>query len=184
MVEEMYKEEFGDSEMMSSNLSSEGTTPKAARDNLQMCDNKGEESHDNMKTMMNTSTTTEFDAVHGETVAMHSGLSKLQGDPRPNMNNNNTLYHNGDACLMPSAPASYDLSELGSFPVGGHVSLALELRNCETDEFSMSDNGLNKRRSQTMDPSSENDLIDYHFTDTGKQQNRFSNPHLLHEFVV
>ncbi|KAF7829629.1 BEL1-like homeodomain protein 7 [Senna tora] len=169
MVEEMYKEEFGDSEMMSSNLSSEGT-PKAVRDNVQMSDNRGEESQDNIKT-------TEFDATHGETV-MHSGITKLQGDQRPNMNN--TFYssgpiptnHNGDACLMPSAPASYDLSELGSFPVGGHVSLALELRNCETNEFAMPDN---KRRNQTLDPSPENDLIDYHFTDSGKQQNRRSN---------
>lgn len=196
----MYKEEFGDSEMMSCNLSSE-CTPRVPRDNnVQMSDNKGEESQENSKTANATvqhqqgqlhelkldhSSTSEFDTVHGETV-MHSGITKLQGDQRPNMNN--TLYstnHNGgDACLLPPPPASYDLSELGSFPVGGHVSLALELRNCETDEFAMSDSGLNKRRNQTLDSSPETDLIDYHFTDPGKQQNRFSNPHLLHEFVV
>ncbi|KAK4276548.1 hypothetical protein QN277_014684 [Acacia crassicarpa] len=194
MVEEMYKEEFGDSEMASCNLSSE-STPQAPRDN------KGEESQDNVKAATNVqqgqlhelkldhSSATEFDTAHGEAV-MRSGIMKLQGDQRPNMNN--TLYssgpvptnHNGDGCLMPSDPASYDMSEFGSFPVGGHVSLALELRNCETEEFATSENGFNKQRNQTLDSSPENNLIDYHFTDSGKQQNRFSNPHLLHEFVV
>lgn len=195
MVEEMYKEEFGDSEMTSCNLSSE-STPQAPRDN------KGEESQDNVKAANNVQrgqlhefkldhgSATGFDNAHGGAI-MHSGIMKLQqGDQRPNMNN--TLYstgpmpanHNGDGCLMPSAPASYDFSELGSFPVGGHVSLALELRNCETEEFSGSDNRFNKQRHQTLDSSPEDNLIDYHFTDSGKQQNRFSNPHLLHEFVV
>ncbi|XP_028765977.1 BEL1-like homeodomain protein 7 [Neltuma alba] len=194
MVEEMYKEEFGDSEMASCNLSSE-STPQGPRDN------KGEESQGNVKAANNVpqgqlhelkldqSSATEFDTAHGEAV-MHSKIMKLQGEQRLNMNNNfysggpMPTNHNGDNCLMPSDTASYDLSELGSFQVGGHVSLALELRNCETEEFTASDNGFNKQRNQTLGSSPENNLIDYHFTDSGKQQNRFSNPHLMHEFVV
>lgn len=187
MVEEMYKEEFGDSEMASCNLSSE-STPQAPRDN------KGEDLQDNAKAANNVqqgqlhelkldhSSTSDFDAAHG--------IMKLQGDQRPNMNS--ALYsggpmptnHNADGCLMPSDPASYDISEFGNFPVGGHVSLSLELRNCETEEFATSDGGFNKQRNPTLDSTAENNLIDYHFTDSGKQQNRFSNTHLLHEFVV
>lgn len=65
------------------------------------------------------------------------------------------------------------------------ISLALELRNCESDGFGIVDDAMHKRRNQTLASSPETDLLDYHFTDSGKQQHsRFSNPHLMHEFVV
>ncbi|TKY75187.1 BEL homeodomain protein 7 [Spatholobus suberectus] len=163
MVEEMYKEEFGDSEM-NCNLSSENMVKEMDR------------------------------GVHAENVAMDSGTGKLQGNQNQrlsmNNNNNSNLYsistnqNGGDGSLMGSTHATYDLSELGNFTVGGHVSLALELRNCESDGFAMSDDAVHKRRNQTLASSPETDLLDYHFTDSGKQQHRFGNPHLLHEFVV
>ncbi|KAK7280699.1 hypothetical protein RJT34_25766 [Clitoria ternatea] len=203
MVEEMYKEEFGDSEM-SSNLLSENTL-KTPRDEVQVSDSKREESQDNLITVDNSvqqgqfhglnldhaPSTTEF-SDHGENF-MDSRITKMQGDQRFNMNNHNSPYssaplsinHNGtttEGCLMASPPATYDLSELGNI---GHVSLALELRNCESDGFGVSNDDMHKRRKKTLASSSpENDLLDYHFTDQGKQQNKFGNAHLLHEFVV
>lgn len=210
MVEEMYKEEFGDSEM-SCNLPS-GNMLKGKRDDAQASDNKGEESQDNLITVVDSvqqgqlhglksehasSSTAELDrgvqrSGHGEN-GMDCRARKMQCNQSFNMNNNNGLYssapiptnQNGDGSIMGSTtPATYDLSELGNFTVGGHVSLALELRNCESDGFAMSDDAIHKRRNQGLASSPETDLLDYHFTDSGKQQHRFSNPHLLHEFVV
>ena len=206
MVEEMYKEEFGDSEM-NCNLSSENNTVKGKRDDVQESDNinnnnnKWEESQDNLVTVdsVQVQPQAEMDrVVNVENVVMNSGTGKLQGDQnqqRLGLNNNNNSSSNfysistnengGDGGLMgTSTHATYDLSELGNFTVGSHVSLALELRNCENDGFAMSDDAIQKRRKQTLSSSPETDLLDYHFTDSGKQQHRFGNPHLLHEFVV
>nr|AFK40794.1 unknown [Medicago truncatula] len=87
------------------------------------------------------------------------------------------------------------LQELGNFTTvesGGHnnVSLALELRNCESDGLATSDDDAihkrhNNNNNQTLVSFSQStDLLDYHFTDSGKQQHMFGNTHLLHEFVV
>ncbi|KAK7321780.1 hypothetical protein VNO77_32712 [Canavalia gladiata] len=195
MVEEMYKEEFGDSEM-SSNLLSENTM-KAPRDDVQVSDNKREESQDNLITVESVqqgqvhglkldhaSSTSELD--RGIQSSDHHGENAM--DSRFNMNNISPyipMNHNDDGCLMTSTtPATYDLSELGNIGVGSHVSLALELRNCESDGFGVSNDDIHKRRKKTLASSPESDLLDYHFTDPGKQQNKFGNPHLLHEFVV
>ncbi|KAG5030604.1 hypothetical protein JHK85_014586 [Glycine max] len=200
MVEEMYKEEFGDSEM-NCNLSSENNTVKCKKDDLvQESDNinnnnKWEETQDNLVTVdsVQVQPQAELDrGVNVENVVMDSGTGKLQGDQnqqRLGMNNNNNFYsistNQNDGGLMGcSTHATYDLSELGNFTVGSHVSLALELRNCESDGFAMSDDAIRKRRNQALASSPETDLLDYHFTDSGKQQHRFGNPHLLHEFVV
>ncbi|KAH1212006.1 BEL1-like homeodomain protein 10 [Glycine max] len=196
MVEEMYKEEFGDSEMSSNLLSSENTL-KAPRDDVQASDNKREESHDNLINVddsvqhhgLKLDHASELDrgiqsSDHGEN-AMDPRIGKLQGDQRFNMNNsnNNSPYY-GDGCVMASTPATYDLPELGNIAVDGHVSLALELRNCESQGFGVSNDDMHKRHKKTLASSPETDLLDYHFTDPGKQQNKFGNPHLLHEFVV
>jgi len=191
MVEEMYNEEFGDFEM-NCNLSSENTV-KGKRDDVQ-------ESDSNLVTVDNAQPQplAELDrGVNAENMVMNSGTEKLQGDQnlRLGMNNinsssNNNLHsistnpNGGYGSLIGSSHATYDLSELGNFTVGGHVSLALELRNCESDGFSMSEDAIHKRGNQTLASSPETDLLDYHFTDSGKQQHRFGNPHLLHEFVV
>ncbi|KAI4336841.1 hypothetical protein L6164_015321 [Bauhinia variegata] len=195
MVEEMYKEEFGNSEM-SCNLSSENR-PRTPRDDVQISDNKGEESEDNLISVdgvqggllkgskLDHTCTNEMDdravrmgiqsSGNGENVT-ESGSMKLRGEQRSNMKNGFyssgpiTTNQNGDGCVMAPTPATYDLSELGSFPVSGHVSLALELRNCENDGFAMSDDGIYKRHNQTLASSPENDLLDYHFSDQGKQQ--------------
>lgn len=183
MVEEMYKEEFGDSES-SSNLLSENT-PKAPRDDVQVSDNKREESQDKLVTVDGVQSSDHWTNV------MDSRIEKMQGDQRFNMNNSPysnapiSINQNADNCIMDSTPTTYDdLSELGNFAVGGHVSLALELRNSESDGFGVSNDDANKRRNQALASSPDTDLLDYHFADTGKQQHKFGNTHLLHEFVV
>ena len=172
MVEEMYKEEF----------------------DVQASDNKREESQDNLITVddsvqhhglkLDHADRGIQSSDHGEN-AMDPRIGKLQGDQRFNMNNsnNNSPYY-GDGCVMASTPATYDLPELGNIAVDGHVSLALELRNCESQGFGVSNDDMHKRHKKTLASSPETDLLDYHFTDPGKQQNKFGNPHLLHEFVV
>ncbi|RYR41156.1 hypothetical protein Ahy_A08g037552 isoform B [Arachis hypogaea] len=184
MVEEMYKEEFGDSDNISCNIPSEGIV-KRKRDDAEASDNKGEDdSQDNLVTIA--------DSVQQEGhFHKHTSCSVDE-------NNNNGVYSCGSIMGCSTSPAAYDFAELGNFTstMGGHVSLALELRNCERDGFGgMSDNdGIHKKRrnhnqglaSSSSSSSPETDhLLDYHFTDSGKQQHRFSsNPHLLHEFVV
>lgn len=205
MVEEMYKEEFGDSEM-SCNLSSENMLKGKRDDGVQASDDKWEESRDNLVTIddsvqpeqldgLNSDSTTEMNrGIHRGEHVMDSGTRKLEGNQRFSLYSSAPIpiNQNGDGSTMPSSatntatPATYDLSELGNFTVGGHVSLALELRNCESDGFAMSDDAtIHKRRNhQALASSPETDLLDYHFTDSGKQQHRLGNPHLLHEFVV
>ncbi|WJX15727.1 hypothetical protein P8452_05835 [Trifolium repens] len=212
MVEEMYKEEFGDSET-SSNLLSENTLKAPRDDDVRVWDDKREESQDKLTPIdsvqqgqiaglkldhasSSTSAATELDrGIQSNdhwTNMMDSRIGKMQGDQqRFNMNNSPysnapiSINQNGDGCIMDSTPTTYDdLSELSNFGVGGHVSLALELRNSESDGFGLSNDDINKRRNQTLASSSDTDLLDYHFTENGKQQHKFGNPHLLHEFVV
>ncbi|KAE9603556.1 hypothetical protein Lalb_Chr11g0062161 [Lupinus albus] len=84
-----------------------------------------------------------------------------------------------------STSATYDLSELGNFTVGGYASLALELMNRESGGFAMSNDTINKKHNHRELPSSsETDLLDYHFSDSEKQQHRFGNPHQLHHVFV
>lgn len=197
MVEEMYKEEFGASEI-SCNLSSENT-PKSPRDNFQVSDNKREESQDNSVTddsfqqrqlhglMSDHSSTAELDrGIQCSDYAENfMGSTKLLADQMFSMNNCfDSSNYNGNGYLMGSTPATYDLSELGNFPVGRHVSLALELRNRESDGLAMSDDGIHKIRHQTVASSPGTGLLDCHLTDPGKEQHRLGKSHLLHEFVV
>jgi len=196
MVEEIYKEEFGDSEM-SSNLFSSENPLKAPRDDVQSSDSKREDSLDNLRTVddsviqhhgLKLDHASELDRGIQSTDHRENGMDprigKLQGDQRFNINNSNSPYY-GEGCIIsPPPPATYDLSELGNIGVGGQVSLALELRNCESEGFGMSNDDMHRRRKKALTSSPEADLIDYHFTDQEKQQNKFGNPHLLHEFVV
>ncbi|CAL0332655.1 unnamed protein product [Lupinus luteus] len=181
MVEDMYKEEFGDSEMSSNNLLPENIPNKAPR--VPKSDNKMEESHVQHGQRHND---------QGEN-DMDSRIIKLQSDQRFNMNNNDPyssapiqLNQNGYDCTLmaSSTPATYDLPELGNFSSGGRVSLSLELRNRERNEFVVSNDDIDKRSNETLASSSDTDLLDYHFTDPEKQQHKFNDSHLLHEFVV
>lgn len=188
MVEEIYKEEFGDSEM-NCNFSSENTL-QGKRDYGQEINNKlEEESQDNVQIITSDhSVQASSTREHVEKNVIDCGNGKLHGNQRLSIKN-------GFYSQIDSDSATYDLTELGNFTTvdggGGHnnVSLALELRNCESDGLATSDDAIHKRHNnnnnQTLVSSSQStDLLDYHFTDSGKQQHMFGNTHLLHEFVV
>ncbi|XP_045805525.1 BEL1-like homeodomain protein 7 [Trifolium pratense] len=181
MVEEIYKEEFGDSEM-NCNFSSENNTLQGKRNYTQheIDEKSEEESQDNVQIITSDSvqgySTKE---QHVEKNVMDCGSGKLHCD------NERFSVKNGFYSEIGCDSATYDLSEL----CGGHnVSLALELRNCESDVLAISDDTIHKRHNNQIlassSSSSASDLQDYDFTDSGKQQHRFGNTHLLHEFVV
>lgn len=185
MVEEIYKEEFGDSEM-NCNFSSENTL-QGKRDYGHEINNKlEEESQDNVQIITSDhSVQASSTRERVEKNVIDCGNGKLHGNQRLSIKN-------GFYSQIDSDSATYDLIELGNFTTvdgGGHhnVSLALELRNCESDGLATSDDAIHKRHNnnQTLVSSSQStDLLDYHFTDSGKQQHMFGNTHLLHEFVV
>ncbi|KAJ0087024.1 hypothetical protein Patl1_09211 [Pistacia atlantica] len=170
MVEEMYKEEFGDPEVNFKTC--QDNAPKACSENSSAPEDRGEELRDSL-----TST---------------QGMMRLQNDQRPNMddhrlygsiplnqnsNNNNVLI--GDS-------GSYGISELSGLAVSNQVSLALGLRHHESDVFPPISTGTQIGGNDTIDsPVGHHDTVDYHCMDMGNnQQDRFSNPHLLHDFVV
>ncbi|CAK8569040.1 unnamed protein product [Lathyrus sativus] len=187
MVEEIYKEEFGDSEINYNN-SSENPLIKDKRDyNTQEI-----ESQDNVQII----TIDSVQACSTKEHVMDYESRKLHGG------NERFGAKNGFYSEIACDTATYDLSELG----GGHhhhqqqqqqqhVSLSLELRNCESDGLVISDDANHKRHNNnnninnqilsfSSSSSQSTDILDYHFTDSGKQQHRFGNTHLLHEFVV
>ncbi|XP_050267562.1 BEL1-like homeodomain protein 7 isoform X1 [Quercus robur] len=210
MVEEMYKEEFAESEMNSK--SSPESALNVPRDNSLASEDRGEELQDSV-------ISTTADSVHlgqaydsksvhipnveinGQSArigfessthrdnVLGSGIMKLQGNQRPKVDDHN-LYsdeiilpqQNGGGSLM-AAAATYDMSELGSFVDGSQVSLALELRHCENDGFPMS-GGANLRGNDTVTSSAGPESLDFQCMDLGKQHHRFNNPHMLHDFVV
>lgn len=210
MVEEMYKEEFGDLEANSK--SSLDDEPKACEENHFTSVNRLDELQDTM-----TSTATDCsqqaqvhdlkpnhipdsemkkpitrtvlqNGSHGHNIT-YSGIMKFQHDERPNMDDH-SLYpdeniqcdQHGDGSLMPAAVA-YDVSELSGFAVGSQVSLALGLQHHESDAFLMS-GGTHIRGNNIAASSVGHDTADYHCMDPGKEQERFGNSHLLHDFVV
>ncbi|XP_058785387.1 BEL1-like homeodomain protein 7 [Vicia villosa] len=187
MVEEIYKEEFGDSEINYNN-SSENHLIKGKRDYYYTQET---ESQDNVQTI----TIDSVQAYSTKEHAMDYESKKLHGGSNERFSVKNGFYSE-IACDT----ATYDLSEIG----GGHhhqhhqqqqqqhVSLSLELRNCENDGLATSQDANHKRHNNNNNiknnnqilSSSSSDIVDYHFTDSGKQQHRFGNTHLLHEFVV
>ncbi|KDP38560.1 hypothetical protein JCGZ_04485 [Jatropha curcas] len=210
MVEEIYKEEFADSEAISKSSLDDGK--KANGENHLASENRLDDFQDsvtssaadttcpvqvhNIKSdlipdieMNKTITTTvlQNDSI-GDNVT-DSGIKKHQlnqrsniGDHSPYPDKNIPYDQHVDHSFMPAA-LSYDISELSGFAIGSQVSLALGLQSHETDAFQISDG--NHIRSNNMAASSMGpDTMDYHCMDPGKQQERFGNSHLLHDFVI
>ncbi|KAK7825130.1 bel1-like homeodomain protein 7 [Quercus suber] len=154
MVEEMYKEEFAESEM---NKSSPESALNVPRDNSLASEDRGK--------------------------SCKTGNQRPKVDDH-NLYSDEIILpqQNGGGSLM-AAAATYDMSELGSFVDGSQVSLALELRHCENDGFPMS-GGANLRGNDTVTSSAGPESLDFQCMDLGKQHHRFNNPHMLHDFVV
>ncbi|KAJ9186527.1 hypothetical protein P3X46_002091 [Hevea brasiliensis] len=209
MVEEIYKEEFADSEAFSKSSLDDAT--KALGENHLVSENGLDELQDSVTSAAADSNhpgqvhdlrsycipDIEMNKPIGKTVRQNNSLgdvsnfriTKLQGNQRsdmeeqsPYLDKNVPVNQHGDETLMPAA-LSYDISELSGFAIGSQVSLALGLQHRESDAFSMS--GENHMRVNNVAPSSMGpDSMDYHCMDLGKQQDRFGNSHILHDFVV
>lgn len=207
MVEEIYKEEIGDSETKSK--SSPGSPSKEPRDDSWASEDKREELQETMistaaavgylgqlnnmtsdimrNVEMNGSTPRESfqKGVHGDDDADRE-IMKLQGDQSSNMDDHG-LYldefvptnQSGDGSFM---AATYHISELSDLGVGSQVSLALGLRHCESDVPSVPGGSL--IRGPDTAASVGPDTAEYHCMDSGNQRHRFGNPHLVHDFVV
>ncbi|XP_022769069.1 BEL1-like homeodomain protein 3 [Durio zibethinus] len=211
MIEEMYKEEFG--EMNSHFKSSLENAVKATRENSSASEDKGEELQESM-----TSKAADADNVQPGQV-QHTQLDhipdvelsrpiarsmfqniaigdtgsptrmKLQVGQMNNMESNNPYpdagiqsSQHGHGTLM-AGDAMYDLTELSGFSVGGQVSLALGLRHHENNVFPMSGE-TNIRGNNKVASSVGPETVDFHCMEPGNQQDRFGNPHILHDFVV
>ncbi|KAJ0025151.1 hypothetical protein Pint_09023 [Pistacia integerrima] len=202
MVEEMYKEEFGDPEVNFKTC--QDNAPKACSENSSAPEDRGEELRDSLTSTQVHDLKSDYipDAEmnkfmlrsvfqNGEN-GLNSGMMRLQNDQRPNMddhrlygsiplnqnsNNNNVLI--GDS-------GSYGISELSGLAVSNQVSLALGLRHHESDVFPPISTGTQIGGNGTIDsPVGHHDTVDYQCMDMGNnQQDRFGNPHLLHDFVV
>ncbi|KAK6916609.1 POX domain [Dillenia turbinata] len=166
MVEEMYKEEFGEAEL-DSNSSSENA-PRMIKPDLRASEDRGEDMQqsgnltatkgcsvvkfhisksehipDADMTGPGPTTGTGFRNGNCEETETEFGIVKLRGDLRPNL---------GDCSLIPeafvrsdggserfmAAAAAYDMSELGRFGSGSGVSLTLGLQRCEDGTLPMS----------------------------------------------
>ncbi|KAA8528684.1 hypothetical protein F0562_036039 [Nyssa sinensis] len=210
MVEEMYKEEFGDVEADSK--SSPEQAPKAARDKLWPSEDRGEELQESMtlttadgghlgqlNDLSNLTPdikmprcTARFgfqNVVHGDD-DIDSGMVKLQGDEGPNVydhslcpDKNIPPNQTGDGSLMVAVAATHDISETGGFAVGNQVSFALGLQHHEKDTVLMSGR-MQLRGDHTAASSMGTDRADYHFVDSVNQSHRLGNPNLLPDFVA
>uniref|UniRef100_A0A5B6ZP99 Putative BEL1-like homeodomain protein 7 n=1 Tax=Davidia involucrata TaxID=16924 RepID=A0A5B6ZP99_DAVIN len=156
MVEEMYKEEFGNLEADSK--SSPEQALEAARDKLWASEDRGEELQESVTStiadgghlgqfndsksdptpdtkMLGCTARLGFqNGAHGDD-DIDSGMVKLQRDQRPNVNDHSLRPDKiippnwtGDGGLM-AAAATHDISESGGFAVGNQVSLALGLQH-------------------------------------------------------
>lgn len=163
MIEEMYKEEFG--EDMDSKSSPENRLKEAR------VEFSSEDRRDELQESLMSATA---DSVEpGQLHDSKSGITKLQDHGQRSNADDRGLYMDANE----NAIATYDMSGLGN-AIGSEVSLALELRHCEEHDEFPAPNGSEVRGN---DPEAS---LDCYYGDPGQQEYRFGNSHLLHDFVV
>lgn len=200
MIEDMYKEEFGVAEARS------GASPERVRVDSKeksIAENTGEEipesfitpaancshvdpsdeSSNVVTTVQNNSFATKFSFQDGayEHEKIDCGSSKLQSEQIP-------LTHGfgpkptSDGSII-GALNTYHPSMLGDI-MGNQVSLALRLQNSQMDQQPIS--GRPQLREDEKTDSTHMDIGkgEYYYIDPVNQQERFSGPHLLSDFVV
>ncbi|GAB4852082.1 hypothetical protein Ancab_016272 [Ancistrocladus abbreviatus] len=174
MVEEMYKEEFGDADINCK--SSPENATKATGEKSWGSDDKREEMQESVTSMGADDSLPrqhhdpKSHANHDGEMSMPTGRGSLQ-----------TIAHGDDAksygfMRLPDdqnsdgsfmiAGAAYQVPELGGFTVDNEVSLALGLRN------------------GTTETNAAAATAEYPYLDPVNQQPNFGNPHLLNDFVA
>lgn len=173
MVEEMYKEEFGEGDI--NFKSSPENTPKGAPEKSWASEDKRE---DQSETSMATTDHQPSQRHDSRLNTNHGGVMsgtterQLQFNPQGDDAKNYEFmrlpddHYNGEGSLMMAAAAGYQVSELGSFTVDNQVSLALGLHNGKPDA--------------TVGSAT----TEYLYIDPVNQQHRFGNIHLLNDFVA
>ncbi|KAJ4840115.1 hypothetical protein Tsubulata_035325 [Turnera subulata] len=210
MVEEMYKEEFCDSEAFSK--SSIDNAIKACGDDHLASENRVDElagcvtsttadgshskqDHDFKSTQIpnlvlkRPRTETALYGAHGDNVT-DPGITKFQFDQMSKINDHSLSAdgniprdQNGSGTHI-SASVAYGASELSEFAVGSQVSLALGLHGHASDALAMSHGTHITDNSNLAAPLGPEDLGYHHCMESGKENGRFGNSHLFHDFVV
>ncbi|PSS29460.1 BEL1-like homeodomain protein 6 [Actinidia chinensis var. chinensis] len=182
MVEEMYKEETGDTEL-ESNSSSEAE-PKATKGDISASEDRGQDLQQNA-----TSAATDVEMV-GSTVnntfggtETEYGLVQSNGEQRPGAEDGNfypdtIVQSDGGSGRFMTTGASYRISELGSFGNGSGVSLTLGLKHFEGGNLPISVE--NHHSFVTM----RGDDVYNTASSVGLQAADFGNSHLFHDFVA
>lgn len=197
MIEDMYKEEFGEKDEDSK--SSQEKAEKPLAEDSSAYDDRKEDLQDSMTSKVSEANCSQpgtirklnFDHIpnagtHGQVstsyfqsgdghISSNSGVTRLQVIQEPKMDNmysDTMLTHNqnGNTGFMAGA-GMYDLSELGGFTSGNQVSLALGLRHQQNNAFHLSADA-DIQRNSTVTSASEPDSVDFHCTDPASEQNR------------
>ncbi|KAL5705589.1 hypothetical protein ACHQM5_023875 [Ranunculus cassubicifolius] len=214
MVEEMYKEEFGDIEMDS--ISTSENASKSARDETKVTDNGPEEPSATERCQPSQFNEPKINSmpeadISGSMVGRASFQNRSHGEDdnidytgmrlRGNQNHNMGDHHSnllqdtlvqsdgGGNGRFLSADA-YHMAELGRFGSGDGVSLTLGLQHCDGGGMPMSGSGHNNfvtMRGDEMYAATTSlgpDTTDFDCMDPGDRRHRFSSSHMLHDFVA
>ncbi|XP_042494423.1 BEL1-like homeodomain protein 7 [Macadamia integrifolia] len=212
MVEEMYKEETGDTEI-NSNSSSENA-PKVVRDDNEAPEDKGEDFQQTVKSaatdrchpetfhdsksnlvpdieMSGPEAEAAFqdDTHKGDDDTDYGGM-KLREDQRPSLDDCSLFQdalvqsdRSGGVRFM-GASAAYEMAELGRFGSSSGVSLTLGLQHCDGSGLPMS-GGTPHNFITLRGDEMYNAVATSGGPDTADyERHRFSSSHLFHDFVA
>ncbi|KAH9606044.1 hypothetical protein KSS87_006681 [Heliosperma pusillum] len=175
MVEEMYKEEFGEAEL---NCNEDNSTMKLAKEKSQGSEDRKDEMQESSTSMAHhDARDSKTNVNHNTEMKGHSSSnSGLHINSLVDNNLDHGFYTNG---LMVSSGA-YQMSEMGSFGVDNNnqVSLALGLRQREGEVVTSFAGNPNTETTMGV-VSSEYPYLEQ----VNQQHNRFANPHILNDFV-
>ncbi|KAL2892748.1 BEL1-like homeodomain protein 3 [Bienertia sinuspersici] len=185
MVEEMYKEEFGDADILNSRSSPENT-PNLAREKSWGSEDRREEMQESSTSITQDAHDTKVNVNQGVSVGVaalghnenHGFFSNNGSGTLPSNDPNGIGPGPGHPHLMVANAANYQMSELGNFSVDNQVSLALGLRHREGD--------VTFRGNATTEATMGVATSDYNpYLEQVNQQHRFGNPsHILNGFVA
>ncbi|KAH9608608.1 hypothetical protein KSS87_004330 [Heliosperma pusillum] len=179
MVEDMYKEEFGDTEISCSE--DNNNTHKLAKEKSWGSEDKGNEMLQSSQSLSHDVHDSKSNFNHVLEMKGHSSLnSGLHINSPENNNLNSGFYTNGTISTDPNdgghvmvSSGAYQMSELAHFRVDNQVSLALGLQHRKGDPGTTHFQGTSNTQS-TMDVGSS----EYQYMEQVNQQHsRFGNPH-------
>lgn len=208
MVEEIYKEEFGDAEF-DSNSSSE-IAPKASESDIKAFDEKekgfqppatspedepsisgklfqSKSNHAPNVEMVESNIGITFrDGDHVETDSQYE-MGDRGGAAKPTTGDTSllpdtALQSNGASNRFMYPASAYHVSELERFGNGNGVSLTLGLQQCEGSHNFLSTRGddVYIPSASSVDPES----ADFSYIDSENRQHQFGSSHLFHDFVA